>query len=266
MTAIVEARDLSIRVGEKTLVDSVSLAVETGETVALVGPNGAGKSTLLRALSGELSARAGAVMLKSRVLRTYSARELAQHRAALSQSVTVGFPFTVAEVVAMGAGDRRGGGIDALIDAALDEVDLASFRDRPITTLSGGEQQRAQFARILVQLGFGEALHGPGLLLLDEPTSSLDLRHQLDLVAAVRRRTDHGTTVVTVVHDLNLAALMARRVIVLNGGRIAADGPTQSTLTESLMQTVFGVVDSICQVPSANGWCVLPHRAKGVAH
>lgn len=265
MTTIIEAQDLSIRLGRKTLVDRVSLGIEAGQTVALVGPNGAGKSTLLRALSGELAVRTGAALLKGRPLRGYPARELAYHRAAMSQSVTVGFPFTVAEVVAMGADDRLGGRINALVDAALDEVNLVDLRERPVTTLSGGEQQRAHFARILVQLGVGEELHGPGLLLLDEPTSSLDLRHQIDLVAAVRRRAERGTTVVTVVHDLNLATLMARRVIVLNRGRIAADGPAQSTLTESIMQTVFGVSNSVCRMPPSDEWCVLPHRAKGTA-
>ena len=115
-------------------------------------------------------------------LASYAPRDLALHRAVLSQSTHVAFPFTVGEVVRMGAGDRHGRAIDDLAERALADVDLAAFGDRIITTLSGGEQQRAHFARVLVQLACGEAAHGPGLLLLDEPTASLDLRHQLDML------------------------------------------------------------------------------------
>ena len=133
----------------------------------------------------------------------------------LSQDVTVVFPFTVAEIVRMGAGDRRGPRIEALVADALREVDLAALGERIITTLSGGEQQRAHFARVLVQLACGEAVHGPGVLMLDEPTASLDLRHQLDLLAATRRCAARGVTVIAILHDLNLAALFADRVVVL---------------------------------------------------
>src|SRR6185503_9922541 len=167
-------------------------------------PNGAGKSTLLRTLSGELKPGAGSVRLKDNSLAHYAPRDLALHRAVLSQSTHVAFPFTVGEVVRMGAGDRQGRVIDDLAERALADVDLAAFHDRIITTLSGGEQQRAHFARVLVQLACGEAAHGPGLLLLDEPTASLDLRHQLDVMAAASARAARGVTVVAILHDLNL--------------------------------------------------------------
>jgi len=264
MSAILDARDVTVRIGARALIDGVSLVIAPGETVALVGPNGAGKSTLLRALSGEIVPSAGRIALKGRDLRAYGPRALARHRATLSQSVSVGFPFTVAEVVAMGAGERRGGGIDTLTDAALEEVDLAGFRDRVITTLSGGEQQRAHFARVLVQLECGEAEHGPGLLLLDEPTASLDLRHQLDLIAAIRRRTDNGTTAIAVVHDLNLAALMAARVVVLGRGRIAADGPPNASIAEPVVRGVFGIADAVCRPPPPATPYVLPFAARRI--
>ena len=195
MTAALEATAITVRIGPKTLLDEVSLSLETGEIVALVGPNGAGKSTLLRVLSGDLGARAGIVRLKGRELKSYGAGVLAGHRAVLSQSISVAFPFTVADIVRMGAGDRRGRRIAELVDAMLAEVDLDGFHDRVITTLSGGEQQRAHFARILVQLSCGEATYGPGVLLLDEPTASLDLRHQLDVIAATKRFAARGATV-----------------------------------------------------------------------
>ena len=159
----------------------------------------------------------------------------------LSQSTHVAFPFTVGEIVRMGAGDRRGRAIDALADAALADVDLGAFSARIITTLSGGEQQRAHFARVLVQLACGEAAHGPGLLLLDEPTASLDLKHQLDMLEAVTRCARRGVAVVAILHDLNLATLAADRIVVLDGGRVAADGTPAETVTDELLARVFKV-------------------------
>jgi iron complex transport system ATP-binding protein len=265
MTVILETQALSVRIGGKALLDAVSFAVESGESVALVGPNGAGKSTLLRALSGEIAANGGTVHLKGRPLGAYGPRALASHRAMLSQSVTVSFPFTVAEVVRMGAGEMRGAAVETLVDAALAEVDLDGFHHRIINTLSGGEQLRTHFARVLVQLACGETAHGPGLLLLDEPTSSLDLRHQIDLVAAIKRRAAQGTTIITVVHDLNLAVLLARRVIVLGRGRIAADGPPQQSITDDILQRVFGVARAVDRFPEAGLPFVLPHGARRTA-
>jgi iron complex transport system ATP-binding protein len=180
----------------------------------------------------------------------------------LAQSVSVSFPFSVAEVVRMGAGERRGRSVESLVDGALAEVDLEGFRDRIIGSLSGGEQQRAHFARVLVQLACGEAAYGPGVLLLDEPTASLDLRHQIDIVAALRRRLARGVTLIAVVHDLNLAAMFARRVIVLGGGRVAADGSCSETIREDVLRQVFGVVSAVGHLPEPGSPFVLPHRAQ----
>jgi heme transport system ATP-binding protein len=259
MSAALAAASISVRIGGKALLDGVTLSIAAGETVALVGPNGAGKSTLLRVLSGEIRPSTGVVALKGRPLASFGPRVLAQHRAVLSQNLTVAFPFTVADVVRMGAGDRRGGKLDQLVADALAEVDLAAFADRVITTMSGGEQQRAHFARVLVQLACGEAAHGPGVLLLDEPTASLDLRHQLDLVEATRRCTARGVTVVAILHDLNLATLFARRVVVLDRGRIAADGAPRDTITDAMLEQVFRVGTAIGRVPAAGTPFVLPH-------
>jgi iron complex transport system ATP-binding protein len=241
MSALIEARTLSKRAGRATLLNGVNLSVAAGEMVAIIGPNGAGKSTLLRLLSGDIRPSAGDVHLKQRDIRLYAPRELAARRAMLSQHVNVTFPFTVEEIVLMGAGDRSLHEAGRLVDAALDEVGLAHFRERPLPTLSGGEQQRAHFARVLVQLACGETEHGPGLLLLDEPTSSLDLRHQIDLVEAARRRAANGTAVIAILHDLNLAIRFADRLIVLNGGRLAADGPRADIVTRETIRGIFEI-------------------------
>ncbi len=263
MTAVLAANSITVQIGAKTLLDDVSLSLHPGEIAALVGPNGAGKSTLLRVLSGDLAPRAGVISLKGRELASYGSRALAGHRAVLSQNISVAFPFTVADIAGMGAGERRGRRIDDLIDAALNAVDLDGPRDRVITTLSGGEQQRAHFARVLVQLDCGEAAHGPGVLLLDEPTASLDLRHQLDVVAATRARAARGVTVVAILHDLNLAALLARRIVVLDSGRVDSDGPPAETITDAMLNRVFGVAEAVDCVPGGVPF-ILPHAARKV--
>lgn len=241
MTPVIEARALTKRVGQATLVDAIDLRVAAGEIVAIVGPNGAGKSTLLRLLSGDLRPSQGEVMLKQLSIRSYRPRELALNRAMLSQHIHVTFPFTVEEIVLMGAGDRGTHDAAPLVDAALHEVGLEGFRTRQLPTLSGGEQQRTHFARVLVQLACGEAAHGPGLLLLDEPTSSLDLRHQIDLVEAARRRAANGTAVIAIVHDLNLAIRFADRLVVLRHGRLAADGSRQEVVTDRMIREIFEI-------------------------
>jgi iron complex transport system ATP-binding protein len=256
---VMTANAVTVRAGIKALLSNISLIVAPGETVALVGPNGAGKSTLLRVLAGELKPNTGFVELKGQPLVGYSPRELALHRAVLSQSTHVAFPFTVGEVVRMGAGDRHGRAIDDLAEAALADVDLAAFRGRIITTLSGGEQQRAHFARVLVQLACGEAAHGPGLLLLDEPTASLDLKHQLDMLGAVGRCARRGVAVVAILHDLNLATLCADRIVVLDRGHVAAAGTPAETVTDELLARVFKVASAVGRTPPPGVPFVLPH-------
>jgi iron complex transport system ATP-binding protein len=259
MTPAIACRGVTVRVGTKTLLDDVSLAVAPGEVVVLVGPNGAGKSTLMRTLAGELKPASGGVTLKGRAIRSYTSRELSMHRAVLSQNTSVAFPFTVGEVVRMGAGDRHGRAIEDLAERALDDVDLAAFSDRIIGTLSGGEQQRAHFARVLVQLACGEAVHGHGLLLLDEPTASLDLKHRLDVLQAVGRCARRGVAVVAILHDLNLAAMSADRIAVLDQGCVAAVGTPAETVTDELLARVFNCSLTVSRAPPPGVPFVLPH-------
>ena len=138
--------------------------------------------------------------------------------------------------------------------------DMAPMQDRIISTLSGGEQQRVHLARVLVQLACGESEHGPGVLLLDEPTASLDLCHQLDLLGIVRRCNSRGTTVVTIMHDLNLAALFAKRIVALHQGRVARDGTPQTTITDDMLADVFGIAGAVSRSPAGLP-VVLPHAA-----
>ncbi len=257
---MVEAKDVSAHIGGSILLDSVSLSVAGGEMVALIGANGAGKSTLLRVISGELRPQAGQARLKGKDIAAYRPRELAAHRAVMAQSVTISFPFTVREVVQMGGGDRSASSVAAMVDEALDAVDLSHLEHRVITTLSGGEAQRAHFARLMVQTRCGEGEHGAGAILLDEPTEGLDLRHQLDLLKLAQGCAARGAAVIAVLHDLNLATFFAKRIVMLENGTIAADGPARETMTDAMLERVFRIRSAVGRMPPEGTPFVLPHR------
>lgn len=251
MTELLTASGVSLSLGQATLLRHVDISLRGGEMVAIVGPNGAGKSTLLRLLSADLRPTRGTIALKGRNIDTWSPADLAMQRAMLSQHVTVSFPFTVEEVVRMGAGNRPLASVQRLIDEAIAEVGLDAFRHRELPTMSGGEQQRAHFARILVQLACGEGACGPGLLMLDEPTSSLDLKHQIALVETSKQRARNGTAVIAVLHDLNLAIRFADRIVVMCDGAVAAEGTPGETITSDLLRRVFHIDVAVAQ--SENG-------------
>jgi iron complex transport system ATP-binding protein len=261
MRALFEAVSVSVRTGASTLLDDVTIALDQGEGVAVIGPNGAGKSTLFRVLSGELSPQSGYVHLGGRRLASYSPHILAMHRAVLSQHVNIAFPFTVADVVRMGIKYQRDRKIAALVDATLAEVGLCDTADRVVTTLSGGEQQLVHFARVLVQLAYGQDQGGFGILLLDEPTASLDLHHQIRLVEAINNRVKQGALVVSIFHDLNLASLFAKRIVVLNRGRIDCEGRPEETITDQMIARVFAVETKVRSSASRTPF-VLPQDMK----
>lgn len=234
-STLLDVRELVVERGGRPLLAGVSVRVGPGEIVAVVGPNGAGKSTLLRALSGDHQAAAGAVVLAGGDLSTYPAVDLARIRGVLPQQVAVAFPFTVDEVVRMGRAPWVGISSyeddESAVAWALTECDVAHLAHRPYPELSGGEQARVSLARVLVQQ--------TQLLLLDEPTAALDLRHQEQVFAILRGRAEHGDAVVVVLHDLTAAAAHADRIILLDRGVIVADGPPEQTLEPDRLARVY---------------------------
>ena len=262
MTALFAASSIAVRVGAKTLLHGVDLSFDRGQIVALVGANGAGKSTLLRTLAGEIKPQSGRVLLQGRELASYPPQLLAVHRAVLSQRINVAFPFAVADVVRMGVEDRSDRKLDELVEAVLSELDLTGLAGRIITTLSGGEQQRVHFARVLVQLAWGQDRDGAGILLLDEPTAGLDLRHQLAMLDAIRRRAAAGALVIAVLHDLNLAALLAERIVVLDRGRVDCDGRPAETITDAMLGRVFAIDSRVNHAPVGGAPFLLPHAMR----
>ncbi len=234
---------LTVRIGRRTILDGIDLVAHAGEITAILGPNGSGKSTLLKAIAGELS-HSGDIRLNGRSLRGRKPAEIAAERAVLPQQSALSFPFTVHEIVAMGA--RAGGDgltpddLQTLPARAVARVDLTGFGGRLYQDLSGGEQQRVQLARVLCQVWQPQCAGVPRWLLLDEPVSSLDIRHQLLVMEIARDFAMAGGGVVAILHDLNLAALHADRVIALNGGRIVASGRPDQVLTADTIEEVYG--------------------------
>ena len=253
---VLESRAVSYRVGQATLVDGVTLAARRGEVLALVGPNGAGKSTLLRLLAGDIAPAAGEVLLAGRPLKGYSARALARQRAVMPQQTLLQFAFSAYEVVLMGraphAGARRGESDEdlAIVREALLRTDSEALARRSYPSLSTGEQQRVTLARVLAQ-------QAP-IMLLDEPTAALDIRHQELVMQIARETAAAGAAVLLVVHDLNLAAGYADRVAVLRHGRLVACDTPWQVLTADLLSEVFEHPIAVLPHPQRDCPLILP--------
>ena len=260
---MLEARDVTYKVQGTILVDSVSLAIKPGRIAALIGPNGAGKSTLLRILAGELRATSGKVLLDSRDLQSCSAALLASRRSVVPQASSLAFPFTVLEVAMLGVsvpgfeiGRERA---TTIARDALQTVGLHDLASRPYPHLSGGERQRVHIARALCQLMASTGSRDETrCFLLDEPTSNLDLAHQASVLTSIRAQARLGTAVVTVFHDLNLAAALADDIVLLEGGQIKAVGAPANILKDDLLSAAYGCKVLTNRTPSDGRPFVLP--------
>lgn len=242
-------QNLEIRRRGRRLLDAVSLELAPGELLAIVGPNGAGKTTLLSAMAGDLAPDAGYVRLDGRPLREWTPLALARRRAVMPQASRLGFSLPVHAVVALGRApyrDRADATADArAVDSALRAADILHLAQRAYGTLSGGEQQRVQLARVIAQLDLEAAQDTPPILLLDEPTASLDLAHAYGVLQLARQMSQRGVTVATVLHDLSLAYRYSDRVLVLRDGRSEALGDPRGVLTAELVRRVFSVESQV---------------------
>ncbi|HZS64852.1 MAG TPA: ABC transporter ATP-binding protein [Xanthobacteraceae bacterium] len=229
---------VTVRLGKALVVDSANLTLRAGEFVALVGPNGAGKTTLMRALAGLQPAR-GKIELRERRLDSFGPRERARSIAYLPQGHVFYWPVSAASVVGLGryphadAFSRPSPEDATAVSRALKATGLEPLADRRVTTLSGGERARVALARAL-------ATEAP-ILFADEPTASLDPRHQLLVMEMLRRTTRTGAAVLAILHDITLAARFADRIVLMDGGRIVADGLPADALNPAQIAKVFGV-------------------------
>jgi iron complex transport system ATP-binding protein len=256
-----EAHRVTVGIGRRLLLDDVSLSVAPGETVTIVGENGAGKSTLLRLLSGdrlpERSHAAGEVRIAGRPLQAWTLGERARLRAVLPQRPELAFAFTAREVATFGrypASTRWGEARDhEIVDAALVLADALHLADREVATLSGGEQARVHLAAAFAQLWEQEYEH-PRFLLLDEPTAALDLAHQHALLATSRTFAQaRRIGILAILHDLNLAATYADRVVIMHRGRVLAHGTPADVLRPATIAEGFAVSAHVMPHPLTQG-------------
>jgi iron complex transport system ATP-binding protein len=234
---VIRFADVSVTLGTTRALDGVSLEIERGEWVALIGPNGAGKTTALRALAG-LARYTGSIEIDGRDVRTFGRRRMARQVALVPQLPERPPELTVAEYVLLGRTPHlgylavEGDGDRSAVGDALDRFELARFADRPIGSLSGGELQRAVLARALAQQA--------AIFLLDEPTSALDLGRQQQALELVHELRDDGLTIVSTMHDLTLAGQYADRLVLLDGGRVVADGDASTVLSPANLASFYG--------------------------
>jgi iron complex transport system ATP-binding protein len=234
----------------------ISLRAQAGECWGIVGPNGAGKSTLLRLMAGLLRPKAGRIEWDGESLASLTSRDRARKIAFLPQRVAIDADFSVRDVVLMGRFPHRSMGLfdsvwdQRVAESAMAETETAHFADRPLATLSGGEAQRVHIAAALAQQ--------PRVLLLDEPTASLDIQHQLAVFEILREQAGAGMAVVVVTHDVNLAGDFCTRVLLLDGGQAVACGPPAEVITPQILAGVYGVELAAVAAPGppARSWIV----------
>lgn len=251
---MIELEQVGYQIGGNWLVRDINVTIENGMLWGIVGPNGAGKSTLLRLISGELLPTTGEIRLFDKPIHNYEPKELARLRAYLQQKRDINFPFTSLEIVLFGRHPYLNGTKETTTDLliakeALQQVEADMFAERLYPTLSGGEASRVDIARILTQ--------APALFLLDEPTNHLDPRHQVQILGLFKTICDGGKTVITAIHDLNLASMYADKLLLLKDGISVACGPPEVVLTSNLLAEVYDIPFEALSHPDGYSW-VMP--------
>lgn len=251
---MIELEQISYQIGGNWLVRDINVTIEKGMLWGIVGPNGAGKSTLLRLISGELLPTTGEIRLFDKPIHNYEPKELAHLRAYLQQKRDINFPFTSLEIVLFGRHPYLNSTKETTTDfliakEALRQVEADMFSERLYPTLSGGEASRVDIARILTQ--------APDLFLLDEPTNHLDPRHQVQILNLCKTICDGDKTVITAIHDLNLASMYADQLLLLKEGMSVACGPPEVVLTLDQLSETYGISFEVLSHPEGYLW-VMP--------
>ncbi|UZE96467.1 heme ABC transporter ATP-binding protein [Alkalimarinus alittae] len=239
MTTQLACSNLGFSYGKQPVIKNISLSFNKGEFVGLIGPNGAGKSTLLNLLMGLIKPTSGEVELAGQPLKQYKQRSIARHISLVPQDVSINYAFSVREIVAMGRNPHLGAFQPEanrdrkLIHLAMEKTDLLRMADRSVNQLSGGERQRVFIARAIAQ-------EAP-ILLMDEPTASLDLCHQLEVLSLIKTLTKDGHLAVSAIHDVELASRFCDRLILINDGKVAAQGTPIDVLTKENLYRHFSI-------------------------
>lgn len=257
---VLSVNDASVEAWGARLLDRVSLSIAAGEITAVIGPNGAGKTTLLRAINHDIALSSGSIAIEGRQASEWALQQRAKSVAVLPQASLLNFPFTVEEVVALARTPHSTGvTIDRrIVGDALRLMDIAHLSNRQYPRLSGGEKQRVQLARVMAQIWRAEDAVSQGrLLLLDEPTTALDLGHQQQLMEAVRRFANEGVAVLMVSHDFSLCSHYADRLLALCCGERIAYGSAADVITPQVIKQLFNIEPEIILHPSTQKPVVL---------
>ncbi len=249
---MLSARNISYHIGKTNILAAVSADFLPGEFTMILGPNGSGKSSFLKIFSGEINAFEGQVFYGEKNIRGIKKEELATFRAVMSQQPELGFPLTVEEVVIMGRyphfmfnPSRKD---IEIVQSAIALMNLGTFKERNYTTLSGGEKQRVQYARVLTQIWEPPA-NGTRYLFLDEPLNNLDIKYQQDFLKTAAAFKNSNTVLVAVMHDINLAAQYADKLIFFKQGKIMAHGTSKEVISTALVKEIFETDAIVCHHP-----------------
>lgn len=247
------AKKIELKIGKKTLLNNVHLEVSAGEFVAVLGPNGAGKSSLFKVLTHEYNFFKGSVELNGKAYSSWKPEEIALQVGVLPQSSALNFPFSAYEVVLLGRLPHSTGRIrdEQIALEALEKVDASHLANASYLSLSGGEKQRVQLARVLTQIWEDTGSGQDRFLLLDEPTSALDLAHQHMILTLAKVLSHQGLGVVAILHDLNLASEYADRLVMLKEGEVHAEGSVEQSLTPPLIKQLFEIEVDVIQHPKS---------------
>jgi iron complex transport system ATP-binding protein len=252
---MLEVKNISYSIGKHKILDDVSVSFEPGKLAMIIGPNGSGKSTLLKIISNEITNYAGSVHYDKKLLTKKDKRTISKVRAVLSQESELSFPLTVEEVVMMGRYphfDMKPSAKDiSICGQALDKMKMADFSERNYLTLSGGEKQRVHFARVMAQI-WEQPEDKYRYLLLDEPIASLDLNYQHEFLRITKEVALQNTVTVAVIHDINLALQYADLVLLINGGKVIANGPPAEVITPENLYKVYGLKCRVIKDPDSS--------------
>ena len=261
---MLKAENISYTIGNNTILKNVSVEFIPGEVTMILGPNGSGKSTFLKIFSGEINKYEGNIFYNDKKIEKIRKEELARYRAVMSQQPELSFPLTVDEVVMMGRyphfAFNPGKKDQEICDEVMGRMNLQSFKERNYLTLSGGEKQRVQFARVLAQIWEG-SVSGNRYLFLDEPLASLDINYQQEFLQLTREFAKKDTVIVVVIHDINLAVQYADKLFFLKKGEVVAYGKPSTILNEELVEKVFGVKTTILDNPVSGTPLVIYHSS-----
>lgn len=254
--SILTVERLNVAIDGAQLLSGIDLQIEQGEIVSIIGPNGAGKTTLLRAIAGDFfhtsHSVSGDVQLAGRALDQWPVADKARYVSFLPQFSSLNFPFIVFEVILMGRAPHSTGDTEdrRIVAQVAEMMDLTHLLSRNYTQLSGGEKQRVHLARVFAQL-WAEQGREPRVLLLDEPTSSLDYRHQYDVMQAIQNFAKQGVAVIQVMHDVNLAAQYSQKIVGLVGGCMKFEGGVEAIIQPQMMHALFGITVDVVRNPSS---------------